>query len=369
MLPLGKDIVANGEPKPLTSMRLNASYPAWMPDGKAILFSELGRLWRLPLSGNPGEHAPEQLPFVGEDGQMPIVSHPKSAGTSRLIYVRSFTDWNIWSVKTPAPGLAASVPPAVAIASTRTELTPAFSPDGRRVAFASDRSGYMEIWTSDPDGSNAQQLTFMNAASVVPGWSPDGQLIAFHCNVEKQYEIYVIPASGGKPRRLTYDPLNDGFPSFSRDGKWIYFGSNRAAGAGIWKVSVSGGDAVQITHGGDLNPLQSPDGIYLYYTRGPAGSGSLWRIPVSGGEPVQVLDRLFNVNFAVTEKGIYYTERTTGETRLRFLDLANGRSTTVADNLGEVAANVLTVSPDGLTILYVRKDSSVNDLMLVENFH
>jgi len=60
--------------------------------------------------------------------------------------------------------------------------------------------------------------------------------------------------------------------------------------------------------------------------------------------------------------------RSDGDTRLRFLDLATGRSITVANNLGDIATNVLTASPDGRSILYVRTDSSIDDLMLVENF-
>ncbi len=71
--------------------------------------------------------------------------------------------------------------------------------------------------------------------------------------------------------------------------------------------------------------------------------------------------------FAVLERGIYYVDRPASETRLHFLDFANGRSTTVARNLGEIHL-VLTASPDGRTILYSRVDSSVDDLMLVENF-
>ena len=71
--------------------------------------------------------------------------------------------------------------------------------------------------------------------------------------------------------------------------------------------------------------------------------------------------------FAVLEKGIYYIDRPAGETRLQFFDFATGRSTTVARNLGQVNLG-LTASPDGRTILYSRVDSSVDDLMLVENF-
>jgi len=154
---------------------------------------------------------------------MPVVSRPQPRRPPRLVYVLSFSDWNIWRVETPAPGAPALSPPVVSISSTRMDSNAQFSPDGRRVVFASNRSGEIEIWLADPDGANAVQLTSMGAQiTASPHWSPDGQMIVFDSNLEGQYEIYAIPASGGKARRLTSHPANDAVPSFSRDGQWIY---------------------------------------------------------------------------------------------------------------------------------------------------
>jgi Tol biopolymer transport system component len=373
-LPLGKRAEAAGEPRALTSLGLDAKYPAWMPDGKEILFSAAGHLWKLAVSPqNPVESRPARLPFVGEDGLMPALSRAQPGRPTRLVYVRSLIDLNIWRVETSASGVPASSPATVSISSTRTDFTPAFSPDGRHIAFTSDRSGNMEIWVSDLDGTNAVQLTSIGAVSAVPTWSPDGELIAFHSNVEKQYEVYVTPLSGGKPRRLTSPPLNAAFPNFSRDGQWIYFQSNRTGRIEIWKIPASDGDAVQVTDDGAAHAFASPDGNYLYYTQGPLTAPSLtapslWRVPVSGGESVPVLKDMFSGSFAVTNKGIYYVEPG-AEARMQFLDLITRRSTTVARNLGNTWPTFLAASPDGRTILYSRVDSSIDDLMLVEHFH
>jgi hypothetical protein len=78
-------------------------------------------------------------------------------------------------------------------------------------------------------------------------------------------------------------------------------------------------------------------------------------------------DRVFGRAFAVIERGVYYIDRSPDEARLQFFDFASVKSTTVARNLGEVRMG-LTASPDGRTILYCRVDSSIDDLMLVENF-
>src|SRR5205823_2354839 len=119
-----------------------------MPGNKEILFSARGSLWRqvVIVGGKPGENQPERLPFVGEDGLMPVVSGPQPRRPPRLVYMRSLRDTNIWRVETSAPGAPAAAPPIVAISSTRTDCTPHLSPAGRRMAFVSDRSGSSEIW-------------------------------------------------------------------------------------------------------------------------------------------------------------------------------------------------------------------------------
>ena len=126
---------AVGEPYRLTPASLDASYPAWMPDSKEILFSASRRLWRLVV---PGQNAPARLPFVGEDGIMPTISRLQRSPS--LAYVRTFQDANIYRVEISSPGRRASSAPVVFISSTRRDAVPQFSPDGRRVVFASDRA-------------------------------------------------------------------------------------------------------------------------------------------------------------------------------------------------------------------------------------
>jgi Tol biopolymer transport system component len=378
-LPLGPGMTAAGEPQRLTLSALNAEHPTWMPDSREILFSARSSLWRLSISG-PSE--PERLPFVGDYGQLPVVSRAQPGRPSSLVYVRSYIDANIWRIETPAPGLVASAPPAVAISSTRLDGMPQFSPDGRHVAFTSDRSGNWEIWLTDPDGSNAIQLTSMGAvAAGYPHWSPDSKQIAFHSNVEGQWDVYLVPAAGGKPRNLSAHAAPDALPSFSRDGKWVYFSSARTGEQlqSIWKVPSSGGEAVQIWKGASYAPQESPNGEFIYYVESIDGPSTLWRLPRSGGAPVKVVDGVFLANFAVLPGGVYYIDRPlgqggthyvdlpTGEARLRYLDFATGRNTIVARNLGTVDIPI-TVSPDGRTILYARLDASINDLMLVSRF-
>jgi hypothetical protein len=113
--------------------------------------------------------------------------------------------------------------------------------------------------------------------------------------------------------------------------------------------------------------LESRDGANLYYTQDPGGPSTLWRMATAGGERERVLDGVILSAFAVVETGIYYIDQHANQRRLQFFHFDSRTSTTVASDLGEVRP-LLTASPDGRTILYTRVDSSVNDLMLVENF-
>jgi serine/threonine protein kinase len=365
LLPLGEGLTAAGAPRRLTAVELRADFPAWMPDSEEIVFSAKNSLWRLAVAS---ENAPTRIPYVGEDGLMPAISASQPGKPVRLVYVRSVWDGNFWRIDTPAPGAPSSSAPVVAISSTKAEYHCAFSPDGRRVAFTSTRSGDAEIWVSDPDGTNAVQLTSMHAQDTnCASWSPDGQFITFSSNGEGEWDVYVVPAAGGKPRRLTSHPAIDIAPKFSRDGQSIYFSSMRTGDYRVWKMPVAGGDAVRVTpNQGGGGAVESPDGGSIYYHMSSVLS-PLWRLPTSGGEPVKALDGVVWFNWWLFGNGVYYIDRFSGETRLQYLKFGSGKATTVSRNLGEVSAG-LTASPDGRTILFTRVDSSTDDLMLVENF-
>jgi len=364
-LRLGPDLTAGGAPERLTAAEVGADFPAWMPDGKEIVYAAKGRLWRLAV---PGENKPMSIPDVGEDAIMPAISRAAPEKPARLIYVRSFADTNFWRLQTPGLGMPTSSRPVQVMSSTKPEYHCRFSPDGRRVVFTSVRSGGPEIWVSDPDGSNTQQLTFLDAIdSNCPSWSPDGKVIAFSSAGKEEFDIYTVPAAGGKPRRLTTDPAIDLAPYFSRDGKWIYFSSMRSGDYRVWKMPAEGGDAIQVTpNQGGGGAVESADGKSIYYNT-VAVVGSVWRKPLSGGDPVKVIDGVVWFNWWLMPNGAYYIDRQEGEARLQYLNFVTRKTTTIAGNLGEVSAG-LTASPDAKTIIFSRKDSSADDLMIVENF-
>ena len=353
---------------------VNAGKATWTPDGREIVFGNRGALWRVDaLRGGQ----PSRLPFVGQDGGAPTMSRD-SDGRQRLVYVRSFTDGNVWRIDTSAPGAPAS-PPVVAIASTRSDGLPNLSADERQLTFMSNRSGESEVWVAKPDGTNAIQLTSLAALPGFPRWSPDGSTIVFHGDPNGRADVITVPAGGGRIRIITTDSFGGGFPSFSRDGRSLYISSNRRGVFGIWKIPLAGGQSIPISPGEGAIAIESYDGREVFYIEAADRSSPIWRVPVSGGTPEKVLDGVALASFDVVEKGIYYIdrvaggtgafygERNGGEARLQFYDFATRQSTTVAHNLGPVGAG-MTASRDGKTIFYSRIDSAVDELMVVDDF-
>lgn len=159
----------------------------------------------------------EPLPFPGQGAFSPAIARRQN----RLAYSRLFLDMDIWR----ANGHSTERDP---VSSTKNDGNPQFSPDGKRIAFESDRSGPGEIWVANSDGTNPVQLTNFGRHSGSPRWSPDGQSIAFNSYaVSGRWQVWIVASSGGMPRRLTDGAASSKIPSFSHGGKWVYFADDR----------------------------------------------------------------------------------------------------------------------------------------------
>jgi eukaryotic-like serine/threonine-protein kinase len=370
LLDLTEELKPKGEPRRLTSLKAFSSNPVWSPNGQEIIFSSSNTggpfrssLWKVSAFG-AGQ--PEQLPYGAGEACCLVVSR----NGNRAVYERDVYDSNIWRLSLSSPGEAVGAPTRL-IASTRADLAPQYSPDGKRIAFESLRTGVHSIWVCDADGSHAVEL--FSRAGAVAGtarWSPDGEQIAFDFDPERNTDIYVVRASGGKPIRLTTDPGYDAAPSWSRDGKWIYFASTRTGRYEVWKVSAAGGEAVPVTHNGGGTAFESTDSKYLYYVKGDLLlPTTLWRMPVNGGTEEQVLPSVFFRDFSLVNDGIYFIPGPDlfRKSSIQFLNFATGKVKVVAPMSGPPSEG-LSVSPDGRSLLFTQRDEAGSDLMLVENF-
>jgi serine/threonine protein kinase len=378
LLELSGDLKPHSEPTQISFENQAHDSPVWTPDGRALLFIsgiwETSSLWRMAVSNGPAG-GQQRLAFAGQFLSWPAIS---SQG-QRLVYSRYLrTSSEIQKVELSANGGKAA-PPVKLIWSAQSDADADYSPDGKRIAFKSSRSGIHQIWVCDSDGSNPIQLTSSAQAASLPHWSPDGRSILFSStNVEGLDDLFLVNAQGGNPNRLMADPSAGRFTRvngrFSRDGRWIYFDSNRSGRLQIWKISAdtnrSGEKAVQVTRNGGSGGIESPDGKYVYYV-GEGNPGPLMKVPAEGGEETQVLPSIVDRNFAVADEGIYFIPAPNQKRfSIQFLSFASAKTTHIAE-IGEPGF-VLSISPGprgaSRSILYEQHEPYTANLMLVENF-
>ena len=377
LLSLSERFAPTGEPRQLTFDNRDSRSPVWSSNGRDIIYSSgnyrASNLWKVSAAGTD---RPQRLSFAGLGCLYPAISHHRH----RLAYTQYLYDTNIWRVEVPGLGNKSSKPKRF-ISSTYREWWPQFSPDGKKVAFSSDRSGSFEIWLCDSDGSNPIQLTKFGSGDWTdsPRWSPDSERIAFQSTFENQHEIYVISANGGKPQRLTINLSLDLCPSWSRDGKWIYFASDRSGELQVWKISSAGGKATQVTRQGGYEAFESADGKTLFYSKS-LENPSLWSLSLDGEEESPVQGPVPDIgNFALVDEGVFLIRKQEGgfynplmgyrsaDFSIQFLNFADGRIRNIAP-IEKLVDFGFSVSPDRKFVLYTQVDQIGSDLMLVENF-
>ena len=123
-------------------------------------------------------------------------------------------------------------------------LHPAWSPDGRFLAFTSYRDGNLEVYLADGDGRNPRDLTRHEGHDGRPVWLPDGESIAFESDRFGDLEICILDVATGEVVNLTGHPGKDREPALSRDGREIAFASNRDWNFHIYRMAADGSDPV-----------------------------------------------------------------------------------------------------------------------------
>jgi Tol biopolymer transport system component len=247
---------------------------------------------------------------------------------------------------------AARLVPLTTFAGTKDYAT--FSPDGKRIAFSwnGGREGARHIYVKPVENGDPVQLTDSSEDDSLPAWSPDGRSIAFCRRISRsKFAIYITPSSGGKERKVA---LGGPGVSWSPDGKWLALANlpQPAGSGGLFLLSLKAGRRRELTapsHASDGYPVYSPNGRRIAFTRmrsdrdvfvvpargGPIrqltfdakpklgrvawtadsrelvysaqreyGGAGLWRVPLRGGPPRQIYSTLeFAGNPDISRKG------------------------------------------------------------------
>lgn len=336
---------------------------AWGRNDHEIFFTSdragSQELWKINATGG---HL-ERVPINGVGKFIAISSKGDQFAFSTL-----YKNWpKIYRADYPASGIR-KVQPYAVVESTRRDWQADISPDGKKIAFNSNRSENDQIWMCDSNGKNLIQLTRgpQNIAGS-PRWSPDGRLIAYDARPSGSCDIFLVKPNGDSTTVCVGSPAEDAIPTWSRDGRSIYFASNRTGKYQIWKKTLGMDDPVQITRDGGLIAFESFDGRSIYYMKlGPPG---IWKATVTGEHPKLILDKKgWYGSWALCKDGIYFiNDGPNGSFPIYFYSFKNKNIIKLAD-LGNDRIMYLTVSPDRSYFLYSNNSCDDTDIYLVENF-
>ena len=273
----------------------------WLPDGGVVYGSvQVGETTLYRLASAAGGAEPIPFPVSGAG----MIARLDVAGGA-LVFERWDVEIGLFSFSLARPGVLTPFAP-----STVFDAYPQIAPDGRRVAFVSERSGTPQVWVAERDGSRARQATSLpGVAYSAPRWSPDGQRLAFAATDEAGADLYVIDREGAAPRRLPRPGSNEVHPAWSADGRWVYASSDRSGQPEIWRFPASGDGGEALSTGGALLARPAPDGRYLYLMR--PGRPGLWRRSGERGSDaphVPGLRALDKDNWVPTANGVVWVD-------------------------------------------------------------
>ena len=333
----------------------------WTADGERLIYAaqRRGSYELREVSSHGGD--PRPIPADTNSASDPAIARDGSW----MAFVNSTENWNIWRVPVRNGHLGR---PERLLASSGHNHSPSISPNGKLIAFVSDRSGAPEIWFANLDGSNLHQVTHYGGPWLgTIRWSPDSKSIVFDARPNGHSGIFTMPAAGGKSTAFEQDSFEARRPFWSRDGKSIYFDTTRTGQPQIWKRDLETGAQRVLEPRDYIAPQESIDGKTIFFSSNTSDQ-SVWSSDANGNHPVP-LDALRPdpvLNWSVGAQGIYFTE---GDINTATFYLYSFHDQTIHE-LGRLPQTLsqgtpsLVVSPDGHWLLYTAIDLVRSDIKL-----
>ncbi|MCB0413524.1 MAG: PD40 domain-containing protein [Bdellovibrionales bacterium] len=227
--------------------------PAWSPDAKKVAFTN----WAYHKKAKTRNA--DLFLYELSSGKIWLISHKKGINSGAAFHPNN-KDLYFTISKTGTPDIyRMNMSSETTYAITKgpgkaMNVEPDISPDGKLMAFSSDRSGSPMVYVSTIYGANIRRLTFGGRYNASPSWSPDGKKLAFAGFAKDHFDIFIIDVESKQMKRLTQVRKKNGkwadneSPTFSPDGRFIAFTSNRSGTNQIYIVSVDGLNERRITN-------------------------------------------------------------------------------------------------------------------------
>lgn len=230
----------------------------------------------------------------------------------------------------------------VALRSNEPIISPAWSPDGTKVAYVSFENKKPVVYVQNLATRQRTIIANYKGSNSAPSWSPDGTRLALALAREGLTQVYIVNADGTGLRRLTNTYGIDTEPQFSADGQSIFFTSDRSGGPQIYRMSVSGGEAQRVTFNGNYNisPRVSPDGKTIAYISRREGRFQLYVLDLTNGQEQRISDTVKDESPSFSPNGRYimYATESGGRSVLAVVSVdgrARHRLTTQAGDIRE----------------------------------
>jgi Tol biopolymer transport system component len=345
--------------------------PVWSPSGRFVYFSSdrTGglNLWRSAVNA---DGTPSGLPQQLTSGAGQDIEASLSHDGRRLAFAILKQNADIWRLPvTPETGRRTGEPEKV-IASSREDSRGAWSPDGKWIAFNSDRSGEMNIWLESLENGSSRELTKGPGGDFQSNWSPGGDWIAFFSSRSGNADIWKVEVKTGKLVQLTRSPSNDINPFFSPDGRQIAYQSDQGGRLEVWVMNADGTASRQLTRVG-------VSGHFLRWTRD--GSGIVFRcpcggkpqtlqVPLNGGEPTLLAESTGGAHISFSPDFSRIMD-VVGHKTLWVSPVPSGQPEKVFEfEDRDMRIDYPVWSPDGRWVLFDRFHPQGGDIWMMEDF-